>query len=368
MVLKRDPPKALQVGFLALLIVCTAQVTWWIADQARLAGGERDRISALYDADANAVSAFLAERGEQATVLTQLADAMPHLAIDADTRTALVHPQALAALAAEAASRTNRYAWEGGFFLLVLLAGMAILTRAIRFDADLRRRQQSFLASVSHEFKSPLASMRLSAETLMLRAPDADSRHLGGRLLEDGERLLRMVDNLLDTAQLEDGRLKLQPESLALYSVVDAAIADYEALSRAHDIAIEQAVPRHVRIEADPVAIETVLRNLLDNALKACLDGDGRHVRIATRDEDKDAVTIVVADDGVGFPATDADKLFGKFYRQGQNPRRTTPGSGLGLYLVRRLAELSGATASAASPGLGKGAEFTVAWPAAKTP
>ena len=365
MILRRDPPKALQLGFLALLVVCVAQVAWWIADQARLAGGERDRLAALYRAEAAAMTAILGDAPAPAETERMLGDAFPHLKIENGMAT--IRGTATTVLEEDAASRINRYAWEGGFFLLVLLAGMAILTRAIRFDADLRRRQQNFLASVSHEFKSPLASMRLSAETLMLRAPDPDSRHLGQRLLEDGERLLRMVDNLLNTAQLEDGRLSLRPESIAVRAVVEAAVADYEELARAHGITIGQDIARDLAIEADRIAIETVLRNLLDNAIKACLDGDGKHVRVhASASQDGRSVALHIADDGVGFPPGDATKLFGKFYRQAQNPRRATPGSGLGLYLVRRLTKLSGAAASATSEGLGQGAEFTVVWPRAK--
>lgn len=364
MILRRDPPKALQLGFLVLLVICVAQVAWWIADQARLASGERDRLAALYRAEAEVMTSLLGGAPIPAETERTLRSAFPHLKIENGIAT--IRDTATALLEDDAASRINRYAWEGGFFLLVLLAGMAILTRAIRFDADLRRRQQNFLASVSHEFKSPLASMRLSAETLMLRAPDPDSRHLGQRLLEDGERLLRMVDNLLNTAQLEDGHLNLQTESIAVRAVVEAAAADYEELARAHGITISQDVPRDLAIEADRVAIETVLRNLLDNAIKACRDGDGKHVRIhAGATEDERSISLHIADDGVGFPPDDATKLFGKFYRHAQNPRRASPGSGLGLYLVRRLTELSGATASAASEGLGRGAEFTVVWPRA---
>lgn len=365
MILRRDPPKALQLGFLVLLVICVAQVAWWIADQARLASGERDRLAALYRAEAHAMTTMLGNAPASAEAERTLGDAFPHLKIENGTAT--IRDRATALLEDDAASRINRYAWEGGFFLLVLLAGMAMLTRAIRFDADLRRRQQNFLASVSHEFKSPLASMRLSAETLMLRAPDADSRHLGQRLLEDGERLLRMVDNLLNTAQLEDGRLSLRPESIAVRAVVEAAVADYEELARAHGIALSQDVPRDLVIEADRVAIETVLRNLLDNAIKACLDGDGKQVGIqASASDDGRSMNLHIADDGVGFPPGDASKLFGKFYRQAQNPARATPGSGLGLYLVRRLTKLSGARASATSEGLGQGAEFTVVWPRAR--
>ena len=364
MVLRRDPPKALQLGMLALLTVCVAQVAWWIADQARLAAGDRDRFQALYQAEAAAFSLALGDGRESRELGRRIAETFPHLEV-ADGAAA-VRAEATGFLADEAASRINRYAWEGGFFLLVLLAGMAVLTRTIRHDADLRRRQQNFLASVSHEFKSPLASMRLSAETLMLRAPDPEGRHLGHRLLQDGERLLRMVDNLLSTAQLEAGRMALQSESVAVAAVVEAAVLDYEELARPHGIDVHQAVPRDLAIEADRVAIETVLRNLLDNAVKACIDGNGRHVRISAEpSRDAAFVELVVADDGVGFPPEDAQDLFGKFYRAPQNPGRATPGSGLGLYLVGRLAALAGATAGAASNGPGQGATFTVTWPRA---
>ena len=113
----------------------------------------------------------------------------------------------IAELDSEADARINRIFWEGGFFLIVLLGGLTIMTRTIRLDAELRRRQQNFLAAVSHEFKSPLASIRLAAETLTRHSDSAeDIQRLGNRILADDERLLRMVENLLDTTRLEEGQ------------------------------------------------------------------------------------------------------------------------------------------------------------------
>ena len=160
MTLKRNPTMALQLGFLALLAISTAQIAWWIADTRNLAREQRVRVEALYEADALAVTAAFAQATEQ------LPEMMPHLEIDAEQGTATVRPESLEALAEEAGSRINRYTWEGGFFLLVLLGGMTVLTRTIRHDAHLRKRQQNFLAAVSHELKSPLASIRLAAESL----------------------------------------------------------------------------------------------------------------------------------------------------------------------------------------------------------
>ena len=376
----RDLPKMLQIGSLVLLTIAIAQVAWWIADQVSLARHDRDDVAALYRAEASAANAMASLlRGESAgaaapapglsdanprdalpAVLATLRSHLPQLRID-DAGNAVVRPEFMAALADASASRINRYAWEGGFFLLVLIGGMIVLTRAIRQDAQLRRRQQTFLAAVSHEFKSPLASMRLSAETLALRSADADCRRLGQRLLNDGERLLNMVDNLLDTTRIEDGELELRPQAMPLATVVGAACERITDDARAHDVAIHTNVDDAIRLLGDRGAFETVLRNLLDNALKACIAGNGRRIAVDA-ERIGENVAIKVADDGIGFPADAAQAIFGKFYRA---PQSRMPGTGLGLYIVRRLAALSGASITAASEGVGKGAAFTIRWPAA---
>ena len=138
MIPKRDPTKAMQIGFLALLIFSIALIAVWITDLATLTRDDRDRVEALYEADALAVTAALAGATDELPAL------MPHLEIDLAEGTADVRTAAVEALAGGAASRINRYTWEGGFFLLVLIGGMAVLTRTIRHDAELRRRQQNF--------------------------------------------------------------------------------------------------------------------------------------------------------------------------------------------------------------------------------
>jgi signal transduction histidine kinase len=225
MPLRRDPSKALQLGFLALLLISAVMILWWMFDHARYARSVEQRFAA------------------DPTV------------------------------AADSAARVNRVLWEGGFFLVVLIGGMAVLTRAIRHDAELRRRQQNFLAAVSHEFKSPLASIQLAAETLVLRSREADSQRLGRRMLEDGERLLRMIDNLLDTTRLEEGRQKLAPEPTNVHAAAIAAIAEVAERARLRNIAITLEVPEDLTVNIDPAALATALRNLLDNAVKACIAG-----------------------------------------------------------------------------------------------
>ena len=356
MVLKRDPVKALQIGFLALLIISIAQVAWWTSDHVAYARSTQNQLKTLYEADAQTVTAFYAGDPQAWEVL------LPHLDISPEAGVASVNRGVAAVLDNETASRVNRLYWEGGFFLLVLLAGLTILTRTIRHDAQLRARQQNFLAAVSHEFKSPLASMRLSAETLLMRVSSPDTQRLGHRMLDDGERLLRMVNNLLDTTRVEEGRMELAPEALSLHNLAESCIAELADRAGHNDVEIGLDVAQDLRVRADRATLETVLRNLLDNALKACIAGQGHTISLRAERVGK-RVEFSVTDDGLGFPPDDAAMIFEKFYRLGDELRRSMPGTGLGLYIVRRLIELSNARITAESKGPGQGAKLTVSWP-----
>ncbi|MBH98839.1 MAG: hypothetical protein CMM56_10380 [Rhodospirillaceae bacterium] len=356
MMLKRDPTKALQFGFLALLIFSTALIAFWITDLARMVNDDRDRLVALYESDALAVTAALSGSTET------LPDLMPHLEIDSTTGKANVLGEAVQILDDSASSRINRYTWEGGFFLLVLLGGMTVLTRTIRHDNDLRKRQQNFLAAVSHEFKSPLASMRLSTETLMMRTENSDTQRLGSRILADGERLLRMVDNLLDTTRIEEGKLDLRKESVFLREVVEATTAELNERALSNGIIFEIDIDPNLAFVADPTTLETILINLIDNAIKACAAGNGTYIKVSSELLGA-CVQFSIEDDGIGFPQEDAAMIFEKFYRLGDELRRTTPGTGLGLYIVRQLVELSGAKIKAESKRPANGAIIKVIWP-----
>jgi signal transduction histidine kinase len=195
-----------------------------------------------------------------------------------------------------------------------------------------------------------------------MRSKDPDTERLGRRILEDGDRLLRMVDNLLDTTRLEEGRHTLEPEQTHLGELVAAAVTEISERTLQHGIAVDIHVGQNIRLIADRTALETILRNLLDNAVKACVAGQGKRIAVSAT-EHTDRVEIAVVDDGLGFPPEDAAMMFEKFYRLGDELRRSTPGTGLGLYIVKRLAELSGARIGAASEGPGRGATVTITWP-----
>ena len=184
-----------------------------------------------------------------------------------------------------------------------------------------------------------------------MRAEEPNTQRLGERILEDGDRLLRMVDNLLDTTRLEEGHHTLEMEPISVRAIVEAGISELTERAVANGIQVEHDVPAELSLVADRAAFESVLRNILDNAIKACIAGEGQTVSGRARAIDGQ-IEMKVTDDGIGFPPQDAAMIFEKFYRSGDEIRRATPGTGLGL--------------EAASEGPGKGATFTVNWPAAK--
>ena len=316
--LRRLAVRRLQIAFIVLLAVCTAQVSWWLVDQVR------------YTAEVRALM-----RAQQAS------------------------PAVMAQLDHERFHRLNRYAWEGAFFLAVLLGAMAVVHHALREESELRRRQEDFVAAVSHELKSPVASLRLSAETLSLRDPPAARRQeLLERQLADLARLERTIGNILEASRL-DAESRSRPGTLQLADAVHAALDELRVHAADLGVALIAEVPRGLTVIADAEGTRTILRNLLHNAIRAAAGGS---VTVRAMRE-HGAIRLVVRDTGVGFPAHESARLFDKFYRLDGADRGRTTGTGLGLYLVRRYAELDGARVSGQSEGPGRGATFIVTWP-----
>jgi signal transduction histidine kinase len=352
-----DRSRALRIAFMAILVFSAAQVVWWMVDQRQLVLAETARLGAAHEHLRDAANALLATGADAAEVAGQFPDL-----VVADGR-AEVDASVLAALADEHARRLRQYAWEGGFFLVVLGACMAVIARTLREEAQLRRRQQNFIASVTHELKSPLASLQLAAETIQLRRPEGEKLALlAGRMRGDVRRLEGMVGKILDTASLEAGRLQLRKERLDLGRVADEIADEFADRARERGIELVRAVPAGLTVAADPAAARTILRNLIDNALRATGAAGGGRITLTGRVAG-DMVELEVADTGVGFEPAEGPRLFEKFYRPGDELVRTTRGTGLGLYVVKRFAELEQGRVAAASDGPGKGARFTVAWP-----
>ena len=348
----------LQIGFLLLLAITAVQVVWWLVDQSRLADRiAADRVAEV-ELDRRAAEASL-RAGRSSEDLGAL---YPRLLVDDEG--VLVRAEARAAIERDRRSHLNQYRWEGGFFLAVIAGGVLVLWRVLQREADLLARQQNFLAAVSHELRSPLASLRLTTETLLLRDLVAsDGRSLLERNLEDLRRLERMIGNLLETNRLEQAKIEPRREPVDLEEAVSLAFAELGHRDDNDDggIGIEVRVQDGLGLRADPVGLGTVLRNLIGNAIESA-HAAGTKVEVVASQQGS-AIELEIFDDGVGFDPAEGSRLFEKFYRPGSELRRDKKGTGLGLYLVKSFVALEGGEVEASSEGPGRGAVFRVTWP-----
>lgn len=345
---------------MTLLTVCVAQLAYWMTDEYRFTAAIRTQQRAAYEVSATWATDLL----RAGVSWPQIAGVHPELerAPDGSVR---VSAAALTKLEDDRFHRLNRYTWEGAFFLTVLVAAMAMVRAAIREQMALRQRHELFLAAASHELRSPLASLRLSADTLILRDPPPAKRaELVNRLLADLARLERTVSNILDTARLTGDRVALSRERISLTAAVGIVVDEMQVLAADDGVRLVADVSPALRIDADPDGVHCVIRNLVHNAIKASRGtAPGSTVTIAAALEEA-RVRLDVRDTGLGFVPSEAPHLFEKFYRIETPGQERLPGTGLGLYLVRRCMELEDGSAQASSAGPGRGACFTVRWPA----
>jgi two-component system phosphate regulon sensor histidine kinase PhoR len=222
------------------------------------------------------------------------------------------------------------------------------LTELRRAD-DMRR---DFVANVSHELRTPIAAIRALTETLMLRGerrPELVEEY-GPRIVQECERIDRLVQDLMLLAQTEAGHLEIRTEPLATREIADEVLRQVEPVASGTGARVELGTFVAERVLADRFALSQCVRNLVDNAIRYAGAGT---VRLASRIEDGQVV-LSVSDEGPGIPADALGRIFERFYRVDRHRSREDGGSGLGLSIVRHLAEAQGGRVWAESrPGYG---------------
>lgn len=353
---RSDNTRTAQILLFVLMGASVVMVGWWLMDQAAFVAAINERLETLWRADEVAMNEWRRPEVAAGDVIAHF----PHL--EAEDGVFGVSEEALEGLAVARRRHLRQYFWEGAFFLVVLVVGMGILWKSITQEALLRRRQENFLAAVSHELKTPLASLQLATETMALRDPPPEKRQkLLERNLQDLARLGGMVSNLLETSRLDEERVRLAKEPVPLRSATERVVNELRGVAPDTEIVLD--IAPEISVLADPGSLDTVLRNLIGNAVKATDGVEGSRVRLEAVNGGS-FVRLRVEDNGIGFPPEEAERLFEKFYRPGEEMRRRSPGTGLGLYIVKRFIELAGGEVDAQSQGPGRGAVFTVVWPA----
>ena len=272
----------------------------------------------------------------------------------------------LVSIAAALGSSNAAFYWAvlgvGVALLVVVLAGVIVYLALTVKAIALSQRQSNFIDSVTHELKSPLASLKLYLQTLTRRSVPAEQQADFHRfMLQDVERLDGLIDHLLDAARTLHRRPSATDDVTELGPLLESVRA---AVTQRHAVAEDC-----VRVECGPglavkgreTDVEIVLRNLVDNAVKYSLPEPVVEVTAAAANG---RVTVRVADNGPGIPLAQRNAVFRRFVRLGSELERSTPGTGLGLFLVRSLVKQLRGKVSAKGRIGQRGSIFEVELPA----
>jgi signal transduction histidine kinase len=250
--------------------------------------------------------------------------------------------------------RTGLYLASLALVFLIAASGAYLLWRDVQRDLVTAELRSQFVASVSHELKTPLTAIRMFAETLRLRPANesfAREEYLD-TIVNESERLSRLVDNVLDFSKIEQGGKLYRPQCLSIYEVIESAVraAQYplRQVGFTLDVVVTEELPP---VNADRDALQQAVLNLVMNAMK--YSGERKEIGIEAHREG-DAVVIGVRDYGIGIPAQYQQRIFERFYRVPSPENQRVPGAGLGLTLVSHIASAHGGNVTVHSaPGAG---------------
>ena len=221
---------------------------------------------------------------------------------------------------------------EGAVFGLSILFGLLLINRAYRSELRLNQRLNDFLLSVTHELKTPIASLQLVNKTLQRKGLDEGKR---AELLKTGWdeslRLESQVNNILAAAQIEQS-YKFNFEKINLSDIVEARVGRFRKMFPDRTIDIVENMDSHAMV--DPESIHRVIDNLIHNALK--YTSEKSKVELAVTAFPK-SVQVSVMDQGHGIPASERNRIWDKFYRIGNEETREQPGTGLGLWIAKEI-------------------------------
>jgi two-component system sensor histidine kinase SenX3 len=265
--------------------------------------------------------------------------------------------------------RTFAFAILGTILFLLVIAGVVLNTVFLVREIRRNERQDSFLNAVTHELKTPIASIRLYLETLQRRSTSEEQKQQFYKImLSDSDRLLATVEQVLKAGQLGQ-RHRLQNRTLIN---LNSLVADCIAITlQRHDLPpgsiVLEPVPGAVRLHTLGIAedLRTAVINVLDNAVKYSLNGV--NIRCALAIVNYTAIALTITDTGVGLDPSQFKRIFKRFYRVPGRSIAKIKGTGLGLFLVRNIARQHGGDAIASSPGHNLGTTITITLPLAST-
>jgi signal transduction histidine kinase len=228
-----------------------------------------------------------------------------------------------------------QYLGEGITFLAIILLGAIFVYKAIRKQLKLTAQQQNFIMAVTHELKTPIAVTQLNLETLKKRKLDPDKQEkIINNTLQEASRLNSLCNNILFSSQFEANAYKNNMEELEFDFVVNQLVEQHK---KRNPTATYTTNLEEINLMGDKVLLEILINNLLDNAIK--YSPTPAHISLSLKHINS-KITFSISDNGIGISAVEKPKVFDKFYRVGAENTRTTKGTGLGLYLCKKIADI----------------------------
>ncbi len=226
---------------------------------------------------------------------------------------------------------------EGMVFFIILLIGLWKIRASIRKELTLSQRQNNFLLSVTHELKTPLAANKLYLQTILKRTLEPEKRtQLLEKAISENQRLESMIDNILNASRLENQIFVVHPEKINFSQLLVEIKDRYNKILQKEVVLLECSQP--ISIEGDKFMIETIINNLLDNAIKYA--GTNGPILLYGYLSISNRLVFGVKDTGPGIPSEFQTEIFNKFIRIGNEETRTQKGTGLGLFIVAEFVKM----------------------------
>jgi two-component system sensor histidine kinase CiaH len=230
--------------------------------------------------------------------------------------------------------KTAQYIGEGLTFLAVTVVGAVFVFRSVRRQFRMSQQQQNFMMAITHELKTPIAVAQLNLETLQRHKLDEDKQHrLIANTLEEANRLNVLCNNILLATQLEAGYASTKQE-INFTDLVEGCVDDF--LKRFPNRQIVETIHEGIYLVGESLLLQMLVNNLLENAIKYSPKESPVSVALSETDN---KVLLAVSNEGEPIPPDERRKIFDKFYRIGNENTRRAKGTGLGLYLCRKIAE-----------------------------
>jgi signal transduction histidine kinase len=227
-----------------------------------------------------------------------------------------------------------QYIGEGATFMLLILTGAVFVYQATRKQIRLNNQQQNFMMAITHELKTPIAVAKLNLETLLKRKlDDIKQEKLLDNTLKEANRLNDLCNNILLASQIDSGNYLLDNREINFTELVYESVNYFKTRFPAFTI-IEEKIEEGIYLKGDDLLLQLAINNLIDNAIK--YSGKQKAITICLK-KNNNQILLQIKDEGEGISDVEKNKIFEKFYRTGNENTRQTKGTGLGLYLTKKI-------------------------------